>query len=150
MQGTSRQALLLELKAELTRRKERLLMSIMSHVPKLSGADSAIPLKTFIENIESTAKIGRWHPSDCLELAASKVADSASSLFNSCPNFHGKKIWQKFETTHRVRSKAASRCYECQGIGHFAKECPARRRRRGRSRNSPGKETRANAQDPRS
>ena len=102
MQESSRQALLLESKAELTRRKEHLLILIMSLAPKLSGAASAIPLEKFIENIESTAKIGRWHPSDCLELAASKVADSASSLFNSCPKFHGKKIpWQKFETTIR-------------------------------------------------
>ena len=92
MQESSRQALLLESKAELTRQKEHLLILIMSLAPKLSGAASAIPLEKFIENIESTATIGRWHPSDCLELAASKVADSASSLFNSCPKFHGKKI----------------------------------------------------------
>ena len=29
--------------------------------------------------------------------------------------------------------------YECKGLGHFAEECPAQRKRRGRTRNSPVK-----------
>jgi len=79
-----------------------LFRSIISLAPKWSRSESAIPLETFIENIESTAKIGGWHPSDCSKLAASKVADPGRSRFNSCPKFHGKKIpWQKFETTIR-------------------------------------------------
>jgi len=131
--------------------KELLLISLIARWP---GSEPTISLENFIltleafarigrrepkdtlENIESTVKIGRWHPSDCLKLEASKVADPASSRFNLCPKFHGKKIaWQKFETTLRETSKAALRCYWCQGIGHFAKKCPARRRRRGRKRN---------------
>jgi hypothetical protein len=91
MHESSRQALLSESKAELTRRKERLLMPIISLVPKWSGSESAILLEKFIENIESTAKIGRWHLSHCLKLAASNVADPASSRFNSCPKFQGKR-----------------------------------------------------------
>ena len=133
-------------------------LSLISLIPKWPGSEPTNSLEKFIltleasarigrrepkdtlQNIESTAKIGRWHPSDCLKLEASKVADPASSRFNLCPKFHGKKIsWQKFETTLRDRSKAALRCYRWEGIGHFAKECPARRRRRGRTRNLPGK-----------
>jgi len=59
MQKSSRQALLLKSKAELTRRKEHLLMSTISLVPKWSGSESAIPLEKVIEIIEDTVRIGR-------------------------------------------------------------------------------------------
>jgi len=59
MQDSSRQAFLLEAKAELTRRKEHLLMLIISLVTKCSGAESAIPLEESNENNEGTAIIGR-------------------------------------------------------------------------------------------
>jgi hypothetical protein len=138
MQKSSRQALFLESKAELNRRKERLLMSVISLVPKWSSSESPITLQTFMENTESTALIGWCYPSDSLNLEASKF-DDKNSHFNLCLNFYGKEISRhKFETTLRVRSTDAPRCYECQGIGNFAKECPARRRRRGRRQNSPG------------
>ena len=140
MQDSSRQVFLLEAKAELTRRKEHLLMSINSVVTKWSSAESAIPLEELIENNEGTAIIERWHPSDGSKLETLKVADPASSRFNLGPKFQRKRTAvQKFEPTREVKSKVASRCYKYQGIGHFAKECPARRRRRGRTRNSPGK-----------
>ena len=140
MQNSSRQVFLLEAKAELIRRKEHLLMSIISFVTKWSDAESAIPLEKLIENNEGTARIGRWHPSDGSKLEKSQVADPASSRFNLGPKFQRERTaGQKFETTLRVRPKVASQCYECQGIGHFAKECPALRRRRGRTRKSPGK-----------
>jgi len=140
MQDSSRRAFPLEAKAELNRRKEHLLMSINSLVTKWSGAESAIPLEKLIQNNEGTAIIGRWHPSDGSKLEKSQVADPASSRFNLGPKFQRERTaGQKFETTLRVRPKVASRCYKCQGIGHFTKECSARPKRRGRTRNSPGK-----------
>jgi hypothetical protein len=45
MQRFSRQALLLRTKVQLIRRKEHLLMSIISLVPKWSGSESAILLE---------------------------------------------------------------------------------------------------------
>jgi hypothetical protein len=106
MQKYSRQALLSRTKAELNRGKGHLLTSIIPLVPRWLGAESAIFLEEFIEI--STAKIGRWHPSDCSKLTA-KVVNSASSLFNSCPKFHGRKIWQKIEATFRDRRETARR-----------------------------------------
>ena len=127
MQNSSRQVFLLEAKAELIRRKEHLLMSINSLVTKWSGAESAIPLEKLIQNNEGTARIGRWHPSDGSKLETSKVADPASSRFNSGSKFQRESTaGQKFEPTLRVRPKVASRCYKCQGLGNFAKECPER------------------------
>jgi len=184
MQKLSRQALL-KSKAELTRRKEHLLML----VPKRLGSESATPLERVIEIIEGTVRIGRWHPSDDSKLETAKVADSASSLLYSGPKLQRERItghkveiiestirlgrWHpsddsrletakvadpassrfysgsklhrerlsghKFGTTLSVGSKVVSQYYECKGIGHFAKECPAQRKRRGRTRNSPGK-----------
>jgi hypothetical protein len=142
MQRFSRQTLLLRTKVELTRRKEHLIMLTISLVPKWSRLESAMPLEKASEIVECTVRVGRLHPSDWLKLEMSKVADSASSLFNFfnlCTKFNGEKISQQIcETTLRVRSKVAPQYYKCQGIGHFAKECPAQRRR-GRTRNSPGK-----------
>jgi len=73
MQDASLQAQLLESKAEITRLRERLSigtptvhkdLSLISVVPKWSGSGSAVSLEDFFENIESAAKIGRWHSSD--------------------------------------------------------------------------------------
>jgi len=89
--------------------------------------------------IEDAFRIGRWHPSDDSKLETAKVADPTSSRLYSGPKLQRERgKGHKFETTLSVASKVAS-YYECQGIGHFAKECPAQRRRRGRTRNSPGK-----------
>jgi len=140
MQTSSRQALLLKSKAELKRRKEHLLMLTTSLVPKWLVSELATRLESVIEIIEGTVRIGRWHPSDDLKLETAKVVDPASSRFNLGPKLQReRKTGQKFEPTLRVRSKVASQCNEWQGIGHFAKEYPELRRRRGRTRNSPGK-----------
>jgi len=73
MQDASLRAQLLESKAEITRLREGLStgtptvhkdLSLISLVPKWSGCESAVSLEEFFENIESAAKIGRWHSSD--------------------------------------------------------------------------------------
>ena len=135
MQKLSRQALL-KSKAELTRRKEHLLML----VPKRLGSESATPLERVIEIIEGTVRIGRWHPSDDSRLDTAKVADPASSRFYSGPKLQRERLaGHKFGSTLSVGSKVTSQYYECKGIGHLAEECPAQQKRRGRTRNSPGK-----------
>jgi hypothetical protein len=142
-----------QLKLEIQIRRVHKELSLMAVIPKWPGLESTNSLEEFIltreasarigrreqsdttESFENTANIGRWHPSECRKLEASKFADPASSRFNVCPKFHGEGLaGQKLEMKIR-----AFRCYRSQGIGHFARECPAQRRRRGRMRNSPGK-----------
>jgi len=93
-----------------------------------------------VEIVEGTIRSGRWYPSNDLRLEAVKVADSASPHFYSGPKLQRERLaGHKFEATLSVRSKVASRYYECKGIGHFAEECLAQCKQRGRTRNSPEK-----------
>ena len=93
-----------------------------------------------VKIVEGTIRLGRWHPSDDSRLETAKVADSANSRFHSGPKLHRERLaGHKFEATLSVRPKVASLYNECKGIGHFAEECLAQRKRRGRTRNSPGK-----------
>ena len=108
MQHASLQAQLLESKAEITRLRERLSigtptvhkdLSLISLVPKWSGSESAISLEEFFENIENAAKIGRWHSSDCMEIAALKLTDSARTFYNACLELHAEnETWDNFKS----------------------------------------------------
>jgi len=119
-------------------------LSLIALIPKRPGSETTNHLE-FILTLEASARIGRREPKNTVEIIALKLvasidADPASSRFNLWPKFQMESVaGQNFEPTLTDRSKAVLRCYRCQGIGHFAKECPARRRRRGRTRNSPGK-----------
>ena len=43
-------------------------------------------------------------------------------------------------STRNAQTRAALRCYECEGIEYFVRECPTRSRRQAKFFESPGKE----------
>jgi hypothetical protein len=45
----------------------------------------------------------------------------------------------KTSANRNEQTKAALGCYECEGFGHFARECPTRLNREASSIDSPGK-----------
>jgi hypothetical protein len=69
-----------------------------------SGSESAVSLEEFFKNIESAAKIGRWHLSECMQIAALKLTDSARTFYNMCSEFHAEDAtWDKFKKAFRER-----------------------------------------------
>jgi len=92
--------------------------SLVSLIPKWSGTESAVSLEEFFSHIEGSARIGHWLEIDCLQVAVLGLVDNVWTFYNV-----ENVLWQNFET-FRKRSKTALQCYECQGIRHFAKECP--------------------------
>ena len=139
---------------EIQRVKERLFttpptvhkdFSLVSRVLKWSGTESAIALEEILPSSEGSARIGHWWETDCLQVVVLGLVDRGRTFYNACPELQGEDVlWQNFGTTFRKNSKSALQYNECQGVGHFGRECPTRQRRRGKSKNSPGKMTRPN------
>jgi len=114
--------------------------SLVSRVLKGSGTESAIALEDILLSSEGSERIGHWWETDCFQVVVLGLVDRGRTFYNSCPELQGEDVlWKNFGTSHMKNVKPALRGYECQGVGHFAKECPARKRRRGKTKNSPGK-----------
>ena len=90
--------------------------------------------RNFSPNIKGSAGIGHWWETDCLQVVVLGLVDNVRTFYKG-----EDVLWQNFGTTFRKNVKPALRGYECQGVGHFGRECPTRQRRRGKSKNSPGK-----------
>jgi len=108
------QAELAEAKAELQRLRERVPvgtptvhkdLSLISLIPKWSGAETGIPLEEFLSVIESSARIGLWEDGDKLQIAALRLTDVARQFDNGCLELHSPDAtWQKFKDEFRRRA----------------------------------------------
>ena len=79
-------------------------LSLISLIPKWSVSESAIPLEELLASVDSAARIGNWDQTDCLEIAALKLADPAKSFHNTCLELHAEgTTWKKFKEVFRHR-----------------------------------------------
>jgi len=104
-----------ESKAEITRLRDHLSMamptahkdlSLISLVPKWSGAESAALLEEFLGSIEGAARIGRWDDTDCLQVAILRLLDPAKAYYNSNLDLRaGDMTGERFKRAFRERFK---------------------------------------------
>ena len=102
-------------KAEVQRLRERLStgmptvhkdLSLVSLIPKWSGAATGISLEEFFSSIEGSTKIGCWEYRDLLQVAALKLTDGAKLFYSTCPELHSENVtWETFKEVFRKRYK---------------------------------------------
>ena len=105
---------LAETKAELQRLRERVSvgthtvhkdLSLISLIPKWSGAETGFPLEEFLSVIESSVRIGLWKDRDKLQIAALRLTDVARQFYNGCLELHSPdETWRGERATARKRS----------------------------------------------
>ena len=72
----------------------------------------------------------------------SRPADShTSSIKRSQQHEHSRIAGRppNSRITRNAQTEAALRCYECEGLGHYARECPTRQKRESHRPSSPGR-----------
>ena len=73
-------------------------LSLISMVPKWSGANSEVPLEEFFSCIEVSASIGRWEPADQIKIATLRLTGAAKLFYNGCPELHAADVtWDNFK-----------------------------------------------------
>jgi len=102
-----------ESKAEIARLRDRLAigmppihkdLSLISLIPKWSGAETAAPLEEFFASIEGAAKMGRWTQEDCVQLATLRLLDPARAFYNANLDLHATEVtWESFKAAFRER-----------------------------------------------
>ena len=81
-------------------------LSLISLVPKWSGAENSVPLEEFLSCIERASKIGRWDETDLLQVAILRLADPAKTFYNTCLELQAPDTtWQTFKNVFKERFK---------------------------------------------
>jgi len=66
-------------------------LSLVSLITKFSDSESEVPLKEFISNIESSARMGNWNEADKIEVATLRLAGAAKYFTTVAQNFTSKE-----------------------------------------------------------
>ena len=83
-------------------------LSLISIVPKWSGAEADTPVEDFLASIEGAAKTARWDGTDCLRIATLRLRDPAKAFYKSSHKLQaGDATWEGFKSAFRDRFKDA-------------------------------------------
>jgi len=73
-------------------------LSLISLLPKWSGAETAVPLEEFLSSIEGAAKVDRWTQEDCVQLANLRRLDPAKAFYNYNLDLHAADVtWEWYK-----------------------------------------------------
>jgi hypothetical protein len=79
-------------------------LSLVSLIPKWSGADTAAPISRFFSAIENAARIGNWTDADQVQVCSLKLIDEAHEFYWATPELRDPVIsWQEFKTRFLTR-----------------------------------------------
>ena len=97
--------------------------------------------ESFYTNFEKSVRLtskspSRTSPDD--EKRSSTDTRAVSNTRSQRKNSSSSAKRSENPTTRSARTKAALRCFECQGVGHFGRECPTRLKREANSSQAPG------------
>jgi hypothetical protein len=81
-------------------------LSLISLIPKWSGAETATPLEEFLSSIEGAARIGWWDDMVRLQVAVLWLLDPAKAFYNASLELHAENTtWERFKNVFRERFK---------------------------------------------
>jgi hypothetical protein len=63
-------------------------LSVVSLVPKWSGAETAAPLEELVSSIKGTARIGQWDDADRLQVAVLRLLDPVKVFYKARLELH--------------------------------------------------------------
>ena len=82
--------------------------SLVSLVPKWSGAENSVPLDECLSSIERASTIGCWDEADCLQVAILRLADPEKTFYNTCLELQAEgTAWQTFKKVFKEKVKGS-------------------------------------------
>jgi len=67
------------------------------------GGENATPLEEFLASMDRAALLGKWHDSDCMNIAVLRLADPAKEFYNACTEHTKDASWRDFKGAFRER-----------------------------------------------
>jgi hypothetical protein len=83
-------------------------ISMISLIPKWSGAVKSMRVHEFIETVERAARVGNWSDANMVQVATLNLADTAKTFYLGCKELHNPGItWVHFKNIFQDRFRDA-------------------------------------------